>query len=551
MKKLLLFILAIILTGIFCSYAETENYQYFPDMGFSIAIPSDAICITRDNYLSNAIMESFGENSATIYDYMLENEIYLWCVFPDSGYEISISSHENSGDLVFYNDMLKEIFAERKKTQYEELGFSDISVDIIEDERFTGACIHYTVNDGNLHPYVMYELYHEDKLVLINLNSLNAAALQNGEIQAQKMVDSIVWGIVEDESINSQNYEDENVRIAEMSYQLGVRSYDAGKLNAAADYFKEAAELGHLDAQNRLDSMVLHNEVIFTSVPAEKNAQGNGYTKGDYSYEAAWNEFLSDNLLNANGQRLDKISSGKEGTITIQSIIPKYSVLMPGEKAPTHLICEYENRYHLKQWAYISLDDYLALFAEEDDAVNNYLNGKRFPEVVKLNCLEASADDISDGLSELLNENKVFVIISEGRMQIKENNAHSGNDNWNLETLYGSGWKSDSNMDYKDGYCTMISIVPRYTVALPGEKTPSYLICRYENKYHLKLWAYISIADYISLAAGENGNSEDYTKGISFSDNQRLKSHEVPADDICDGLHGVIGQDKIFVIDLE
>ena len=54
----------------------------------------------------------------------------------------------------------------------------------------------------------------------------------------------------------------------------------------------------------------------------------------------------------------------------------------------------------------------------------------------------------------------------------------------------------------------------------------------------------------MSMAAEENGNSEEYTKGTSFSESKRLKCLEVPADDISDGLSGVIGQDKVFVIDL-
>ena len=162
----------------------------------------------------------------------------------------------------------------------------------------------------------------------------------------------------------------------------------------------------------------------------------------------------------------------------------------------------------------------------------DYEQGKKFQAPVREQCVEVKTSDISDELFGLIRQERINVLVN-----ISEKFE-------DLYQLIGKNWNKTSGLNQKETAITVLSIIPRYKMAEPGESAPSYLICEYENKYYKKAWLCISIQDYKSFFMS---NLDDSVK-ITYSKPVKLKGFVLETERVSDGLAGLIGQDSITFV---
>ena len=196
MKKIIFIVLLVAaLFAAGCALAETTVKHYIPEGEFSVEIPIDILCVSRDADETNSFYQIGSYDYTTMHQYMLDNNMYLYGITTDHRAEFALGMIDYTGDDFRETDQLTlQLIKNQLKETYTAQGVSDVTADIYEGSEKTAMCIRYSIPSPELDQYVeFYYITHGSKMVLIRFISFFDPISDTQEKMIRNIIETAEW----------------------------------------------------------------------------------------------------------------------------------------------------------------------------------------------------------------------------------------------------------------------------------------------------------------------------------------------------------------------
>ena len=128
------------------SFAADGITYYIPDKEISVFMPFDILCITRESDETNAFYQSGYFDYATMHDYMLKNNLYLYGMSVDyqSEFALLITDYDDQ-DFNIASDLSLSIYEMQLKNTFASQGATGIKSEIYQGKGNKAIRLSYTL----------------------------------------------------------------------------------------------------------------------------------------------------------------------------------------------------------------------------------------------------------------------------------------------------------------------------------------------------------------------------------------------------------------------
>ena len=192
------FLLILLLTVLFTCVAmsETTVTHYIHEQEVSVDIPVGINCVSRDSDETNAFYQTEYFDYATVHQYMLDNNFYLYGMTVDllGEFAVIITDYDDE-DFNSMSDLSLSIVSNQLKSTFSAQGATDVKCDIYQGKENRAIRMHYTYKTQQADQYVLfYYTTHKSKLLTVRFISFYSPISSKQEELIQNVFESIEWG---------------------------------------------------------------------------------------------------------------------------------------------------------------------------------------------------------------------------------------------------------------------------------------------------------------------------------------------------------------------
>jgi len=134
------------------------------ELGVTVSLPDDYSIMTRETVKNGSLPDDMGMSLDMMYDYLVENQIYIHAVSADYTAELMLTSNTTNHNLFGLSESSLELVAEQLTKEYEAEATSVRKATVYMGEsnhfivfRFTdGGIQYYTAKDGQAYQLTMH-----------------------------------------------------------------------------------------------------------------------------------------------------------------------------------------------------------------------------------------------------------------------------------------------------------------------------------------------------------------------------------------------------------
>ncbi len=188
-------LLLLVFLFVYTANAEITVRHYIPEGEFSLKIPISILCIEQNADETNGFFQNEFFDYATLHQYMLDNNIYLYGMTTDflaefavriDDYYIEDFEHVDNYSLMMVENLLK--------STYVSMGASNVTSDIYEGSTKKAVRIRYLLPSDEIDQYVEFYFFtHKNKIVMIRFISFFNPISEIQEKMIQDIIETAVW----------------------------------------------------------------------------------------------------------------------------------------------------------------------------------------------------------------------------------------------------------------------------------------------------------------------------------------------------------------------
>ena len=195
MKKIcLLLMVSLSLAMVASVFADASVTHYIPELEVSVDIPVGISCISRESDETNVFYQTTNFDYATVHQYMLDNNIYLFGTTLDMMSEFSLIATDDDTDLNSMDSISLSVLINELKSMLATQGATDIYSDVYQGKKNKAIRMRGTFKTQQADRYVStYYTTHGSKLLTIRFISFDSAVSDNQEKVIEDIFNSLVW----------------------------------------------------------------------------------------------------------------------------------------------------------------------------------------------------------------------------------------------------------------------------------------------------------------------------------------------------------------------
>ena len=198
MLKKLAFFLALLLavSSVCLALADNGVTHYIPDKEVSVFIPFDLLCVSRESDETNTFYQSEYFDYATVHDYMLKNNLYLYGMSVDyqSEFALLITDYAEQ-DFNSASDLSLSLYESQLRSTFASQGAKDVKSEIYQGKNNKAIRLSYSLSTAQGSQYIVfYFTTHASSLYTFRFISFFKPISSAQEKLIQGIFDSIEWG---------------------------------------------------------------------------------------------------------------------------------------------------------------------------------------------------------------------------------------------------------------------------------------------------------------------------------------------------------------------